>query len=89
MLLHHGRASSVIRDKLAEWALWLANTSPPWAAYRAMCQGHLVDTENTSMPSPVAAPMSIEDPTVLLLANADNGFNILSHYVMLWEARHC
>ena len=27
---------------MVEWALWLANTTPPWAAYRAMRQGRLV-----------------------------------------------
>ena len=42
MLLRHGRASSELRDELTEWALWLANSSPPWAAYRAMHQGRLV-----------------------------------------------
>ena len=25
-----------------EWALWLANTTPSWATYQAMRQGHLV-----------------------------------------------
>ncbi|KAL7474208.1 hypothetical protein ACHAW6_000196, partial [Cyclotella cf. meneghiniana] len=40
------------------------------------------DTENTSTPSPVTAPTSIKDPTVLLLADANNGFNNLSRYVI-------
>ncbi len=36
MLTRHGRASAELRDELVEWSLWLANTMPPWAAYRAM-----------------------------------------------------
>ncbi|KAL7474118.1 hypothetical protein ACHAW6_000112, partial [Cyclotella cf. meneghiniana] len=32
--------------------------------------------------------MPPEDPTVLLLADADNSFNNLSRYSMLWEIRH-
>ncbi len=184
MLLRHGRASSELRDELTEWALWLANSSPPWAAYRAMRQGRLValdkqpgvrpvgigetwmravsklvlaqcgmdgkeacgnsqlcagleagiegaihaatkkaaaeedfvfqdwevvddswgeaassalppdptndgqDAATTPAPPPTEAPMTPEDPTVLLLADADNGFNNLSRYAMLWEARH-
>ena len=42
MLLRHGRASAKLRKQLSEWARWLANTLPPWAAYRAMRQGRLV-----------------------------------------------
>ena len=42
MLLRHGRASAELREELSAWARWLANTSPPWAAYRAMRQGRLV-----------------------------------------------
>ena len=41
-LLKHGKASAELREELAEWALWLANTAPPWASYRAMRQGRLV-----------------------------------------------
>ena len=41
-LLKHGKASAELREELVEWALWLANTSPPWASYRAMRQGRLV-----------------------------------------------
>ncbi|KAL7475473.1 hypothetical protein ACHAW6_001386, partial [Cyclotella cf. meneghiniana] len=33
-------------------------------------------------------PMPPDDPAVLLLANADNGFQNLSRYSMLWETRH-
>ena len=38
-LLRYGKASSDLREELLEWTLWLANTAPPWAAYRAMRQG--------------------------------------------------
>ena len=41
-LLKHRKASAKLREELVEWALWLANTTPSWAAYHAMCQGHLV-----------------------------------------------
>ncbi|KAL7475656.1 LOW QUALITY PROTEIN: hypothetical protein ACHAW6_003456, partial [Cyclotella cf. meneghiniana] len=184
MLLCHGRASSELREELAEWALWLANSSPPWATYCAMRQGFLValdkqpgmrpvgigemwmravsklvlaqcgmdgkeacgnsqlcagleagikgaihaatkkaaakedfvfndweviddswgdaacialppdptndnqTAENTTMPPMSATPVPPEDPTVLLLTDADNGFNNLSRYAMLREARH-
>jgi hypothetical protein len=38
-LLKHGKASAELREELVEWALWMANTTPPWASYRAMRQG--------------------------------------------------
>ncbi len=38
-LLRYGRASSKLRQEMADWVEWLSNGSPPWAAYRAlMCQ---------------------------------------------------
>ncbi|KAL7477563.1 hypothetical protein ACHAW6_003395, partial [Cyclotella cf. meneghiniana] len=182
MLLCHGRASADLQDELTAWATWLANTSPPWASYRAMRQGRLVVLDKqpgirplgigetwmravsklvlaqcgtdgkeacgnsqlcagleagiegairaatqkaaakedftfnewevmdnswgeatndpallTDPPSATAAtnddtampthgpPTPPDDPTVLLLANADNSFNNLSCYSMLWE----
>ena len=42
MLLRHQGASTALRSEMVEWVLWLGNTSPPWAAYRAMRQGRLV-----------------------------------------------
>ncbi|KAL7481085.1 hypothetical protein ACHAW6_006762 [Cyclotella cf. meneghiniana] len=39
MLIRHGRASAKLWEELSKWARWLANTLPPWAAYRAMHQG--------------------------------------------------
>jgi hypothetical protein len=38
-LLKHGKASAELHEELVEWALWLANTMPLWALYRAMHQG--------------------------------------------------
>jgi len=35
-LTFYGRASQVLREEVAAWAEWLANTSPPWAAYRGL-----------------------------------------------------
>ena len=36
MLLQHGHASKRLRQVLANFANWLANSFPPWAAYRAL-----------------------------------------------------
>ena len=41
-LLHFGRASAELREEMAEWVNWLANTAPPWAAYRATMARRLV-----------------------------------------------
>jgi hypothetical protein len=35
-LLWYGRASSKLRQEMANWVEWLSNESPPWAAYRAL-----------------------------------------------------
>eukprot|EP00804_Cyclotella_cryptica_P019798 CCRYP_009693-RA/>CCRYP_009693-RA protein AED:0.29 eAED:0.30 QI:0/0/0/1/0/0.14/7/0/1059 len=50
-LLRYGKASSDLREELLEWTLWLSNTAPPWAAYRAMRQGRLVALDKN--PGPV------------------------------------
>eukprot|EP00804_Cyclotella_cryptica_P006584 CCRYP_008565-RA/>CCRYP_008565-RA protein AED:0.42 eAED:0.42 QI:0/0/0/1/0.33/0/4/0/373 len=42
MLLRFQQASTTLRVEMVLWVHWLANTSPPWAAYRAMKQGRLV-----------------------------------------------
>ena len=34
--------SEELREELAVWTRWLANGSPPWAAYRALMTGRLV-----------------------------------------------
>jgi hypothetical protein len=41
-LLRYGKESSALREELAEWASWLANEHPPWAAYRALMACRLV-----------------------------------------------
>jgi hypothetical protein len=41
-LLRFGRESEAFRTEMARWASWLANSSPPWAAYRAMMACRLV-----------------------------------------------
>jgi hypothetical protein len=41
-LLWYGRASSELRQEMADWVEWLSNESPPWAAYRALMCRRLV-----------------------------------------------
>ena len=41
-LLSFGLASIELREEMAHWTVWLANTSPPWAAYRATMASPLV-----------------------------------------------
>ena len=41
-LLKYGKASQELREELAAWTEWLANESPPWAAYRAVMGCRLV-----------------------------------------------
>lgn len=41
-LLKFGKASAELRKAVAEMTDWLANHSPPWAAYRALMAGRLV-----------------------------------------------
>ncbi|KAL7475126.1 hypothetical protein ACHAW6_001056, partial [Cyclotella cf. meneghiniana] len=46
-------------------------------------------TTNDDTATPAQGPPTPpDDPTVLLLADADNGFGNLSRYSMLWEVRH-
>ncbi len=35
LLLRYGTSSTTLRTEMAAWTEWLANDSPPWAAYRA------------------------------------------------------
>ncbi|KAL7463315.1 hypothetical protein ACHAXS_003701 [Conticribra weissflogii] len=35
LLLRYGTSSNILRTEMAKWSEWLANDSPPWAAYRA------------------------------------------------------
>lgn len=41
-LLGFGQASAGLRAALADFSAWLANDSPPWAAYRALMAGRLI-----------------------------------------------
>ena len=41
-LLRFGGASQQLRKSVAEFTDWLANSWPPWAAYRALRAGRLV-----------------------------------------------
>ena len=41
-LLRYGKPSQMLREELAEWTEWLSNTTPPWAAYRALVSCRLV-----------------------------------------------
>ena len=36
LLLQHGGASKILRQVVAKFARWMANTHPPWAVYRAL-----------------------------------------------------
>ncbi|KAL7549341.1 hypothetical protein ACHAWF_012611, partial [Thalassiosira exigua] len=54
-LLHHGRTSQELREELAAWVEWLGNTTPPWAAFRALmgCRMSALDKQ------PGVRPLSI------------------------------
>jgi hypothetical protein len=41
-LLRFGKESLALREEIAEWASWLANDSPPWAAYQAVMASRLI-----------------------------------------------
>jgi hypothetical protein len=41
-LLRFGSEYKALREEMATWTNWLANTSPPWAAYRALMANRLV-----------------------------------------------
>ncbi|KAL7475279.1 hypothetical protein ACHAW6_001200, partial [Cyclotella cf. meneghiniana] len=64
-LLKHGKASAEQQEEMVEWALWLANTTPTWAAYRAMRQGCLREPliPPRKTPSPWTTRRSTSSPT--------------------------
>lgn len=41
-LLRFGEESTALREEMASFTLWMANGSPPWAAYRALMANRLV-----------------------------------------------
>ena len=48
-----GAESEELRGELAAWTRWLANGSPPWAAYRALIAGRLVAIDKNPGVRPV------------------------------------
>eukprot|EP00957_Ditylum_brightwellii_P142172 10831839-Ditylum_brightwellii.AAC.1 len=56
-LLQFGTSSEALRVEMAEWACWLANESPPWAAYCALMAGRLVALDKC----PGTRPVRIEE----------------------------
>ena len=56
-LLKHGGASSNLRKTMAKLVEWLANSCPPWAAYRALTWGRLIGLDKC----PGVRPVGIGD----------------------------
>ncbi|KAI2492328.1 hypothetical protein MHU86_22234 [Fragilaria crotonensis] len=54
-LLRFGRESEALREEMAAWTNWLANTSPPWAAYRAVMANRLVALDKQPGTRPLAS----------------------------------
>jgi hypothetical protein len=52
-LLWFGREFEALREEMAAWINWLANTSPPWAAYRALMANCLVALDKQPGTRPV------------------------------------
>jgi hypothetical protein len=52
-LLRFGTASEGLRNELASWTSWLANSNPPWAAYRALMACRLVALDKQPGTRPV------------------------------------
>ena len=52
-LLRFGPQSEDLRSEMAAWVNWLANTHPPWAAYRAMMANRLVALDKQPGTRPV------------------------------------
>jgi hypothetical protein len=52
-LLRFGNESETLRSEMAAWTNWLANTHPPWAAYRAMMANRLVALDKQPGTRPV------------------------------------
>ena len=52
-LLRFGKESEALRLEMAAWTNWLANTHPPWAAYRAIMSNRLVALDKMPGTRPV------------------------------------
>jgi hypothetical protein len=53
-LLWYGRASSELRQEMADWVEWLSNESPSWAAYCALMCRRLFALDKQPRVQPVA-----------------------------------
>ena len=52
-LLRFGNESAAFHEEMAEWTNWLANSHPPWAAYRATMANRLVALDKEPGTRPV------------------------------------
>jgi hypothetical protein len=53
LLLRFGTESAAFREEMAAWASWIANDSPPWAAYRALMAARLIALDKSPSVRPV------------------------------------
>jgi hypothetical protein len=63
-LLRFGKESDAFWEEMAAWASWLANSNPPWAAYRAFMACRLVALDK----QPGVRPVGIGEVYRRLLA---------------------
>ena len=52
-LTGYGRASAELREVLVDWAEWLSNSCPDWAAYRGMITSRLLVLDKEPGTQPV------------------------------------
>jgi hypothetical protein len=64
VLLRHGNSSRRLRKTMASFAEWMANSYPPWAAYRALRMGRLIALDK----SPGVRPVGIGEIWSRLIA---------------------
>ena len=65
-LLRDGVVSTELREAHATLVVWLANTSLPWATYRALMRGRLISLDK----QPRVRPVGVGDMAHRLLAKA-------------------
>jgi hypothetical protein len=63
-LLRHGNSSRRLRKTMASFVEWMANSYPPWAAYRALRMGRLIALDK----SPGVRPVGIGEIWSRLIA---------------------
>ena len=73
-LLYHKKASQALREELAAWVEWLANETPPWAAYRATKNCRLAVLDKYPGVRPVGIAL-VWDRAVCKCALAATGLN--------------